>query len=261
MKRYLDVFFRFFKLSWVNAMQYRINFFTWLSVDFLWSVIDLIFLEVLVNNIQVIGHWNKGQIIIVVGFYRILNVPVWGWLYQSFQKFVQDVKDAKLDLILTKPMDAQFTVSVQKFSFSLLSSLVTGAVFVAYGLSVLKFQPDILSVLLFLWFFAVSTLLIYAMYFFVVAFALFFDRINNIQQLFPPFFDSSRFPKEIYTGALRHIFSTVIPIALMLTVPVDALFGSVAWKAVIILHAMTVVFLVSGRLAWRQGLRRYSSAA
>lgn len=261
MKKYITLFLKLFSLSWVGAMQYRTNFMMWLFIDFLWSWMDLIFFMTLINTTHVIGTWNIGQSVVVIGLFRILAIIVWGWLYPSFSKFVHDIREGRLDLLLVKPFETQFAVSVQKFSFSLLSSLFTGTGFIVLGFTILGYTPDIKTLSIFLWMFVVATLLIYSCYFLIVSFALFFERIDNIHHIFPAIYDGSRYPKEIYAGLIQRALTTVFPIALMISVPANTLFGNTQHIPIVTVHVMTILFLILGRLVWKQGLKKYSSAS
>src|SRR3989344_6765785 len=110
MRKYISLFFKFISLSWMREMEYRSNFITWMIIDFTWSAMDLLFMLVLINFTQVLGSWSKGQMLVVLGFFRIMVIPVWGWLFQSFSLIPKYISEGMLDMILTKPIDSQFMV-------------------------------------------------------------------------------------------------------------------------------------------------------
>jgi ABC-type uncharacterized transport system permease subunit len=142
MTRLLKLYLHFLKLAWMRSLEYRVNFMTWMVVDTGWSFLDMIFFSALINFTQVIGTWNRGQALVVIGVFRLLVIPVWGWMFSSFSKIPRLISEGKLDLLLGKPVDNQFLVSVQDFSFSILPSLVTGSVFTVYGLYLLRIVPS-----------------------------------------------------------------------------------------------------------------------
>lgn len=261
MKRYIRIFLHVFSLSWIQAMQYRTHFIIWMLVDTLWAFMDLIFMVVLIHTTQRIGSWTQPQVITIIGVFRLLMIIIWGWLYQSFSQFVNSVREGKLDLLLTKPLNTQFAVSVQKFSFAVIPSFITGVGFLLYGLHLLHTPLTFLSILFFLWFLCVSAVLIYAVYFFFSVWVLFLERLNNIHHLFPSIFEGSRFPKEIFPHTLQHIVLIIIPIGLMLSIPASALFGEIQWGFVALFHGVTLGFLFLGRFLFHYGLRKYSSAS
>lgn len=245
----------------MRDMEYRSNFITWVIIDTCWSSLDFLFMSVLISFTHTLGSWSKGEMFIVLGFYRVMVVPVWGWLFQSFSLVPQYISEGKLDLILTKPLDSQFQVSSRQFGFSILPSLLAGIGFILYGFHILGTSPSLLSVIGFLWLTIISTVLIYGIYFAIVSCSLFVGRLNNIHHVFTSLYDASRYPGSIFSPLLQRILTTIFPIALMVTVPAESLFSSFNLSNIIYFHLAAIGFLIIGRKIWTTGLRHYSSAS
>ncbi len=58
-------------------------------------------------------------------------------------------------------------------------------------------------------------------------------KVDNLSYLFVSIFDAARWPADVFRGALRAVFTFVVPLALMTTFP--------------------------ARAAWRAGLRRFAA--
>ena len=261
MKKHLKIISSFLKLSWLASMEYRANFFSWLLVDTGWAIMDLIFFNTLVQNLGSLGPWTRGEVFIVVGMFRLLQVPVWAWMFQSFSRIPNMISKGELDLVLTKPFDSQFGVSFRNFSINMIASIITGIFYMYMGYTIMHQIPSSLNIFYLLWLLTISTGLIYGVYFSTVATSLFFDRLNNIHHLFPHFYDAARYPREIYPAPLQLIFLTIWPMILIIGVPAEALFGRPNWSLIIWLHILTVIFILLGRFIWTKGLRHYSSAS
>ncbi len=259
--KYIKLALHFLKLSWMREAEYRTNFMIWCLVDIGWTIIDIIFFVTLIRNIGAIGNWNLGESLIVIGVFRLLVIPVWSWMFQSFSVIPKNIAEGRLDIILVKPTNSQFLVSVQKFSFSTIPSIVGGTAFIIFGFKVLGHFPTPVNSLIFLHLLLLSIVLMYGVYFSTIASSLFFDRLGNIHHVFTSLFDASRFPKEIYGHFLRHLFTLIVPIALMTTVPSEALFGKLELKWIIWFHIITLLFFLLGKTIWNQGLKKYSSAS
>ncbi len=242
-------------------MEYRANFFLWLLVDTGWAVMDLIFFNTLVQNLGSLGHWTRGEVFAVVGLFRLLQIPIWAWMFQSFSKLPNMIAHGELDMVLTKPIDSQFGVSFRYFSINMIASLVTGIFYIFMGFRIMHQVPSVLNILYLIWLLTISSALVYGVYFLTVTSALFFDRLNNIHHLFPHFSDAARYPKEIYPAPLQLIFLTIWPMILIIGVPAESLFGRPNWGLIVWLHVLTVIFLFAGRFVWTKGLRHYSSAS
>ena len=252
----------FIKQSFMETLEYRTDFVVRTVVSNAWLVLDIIFLSALISNISTIGTWNLTQATIALGVYRMLAFFIWSWMLYSFALIPKIVNNGHLDLLLTKPVDSQVIVSFRKFIFIHVSSLIVGIVLVLRGVGQLNYIIPPERWLLFLWMFIVAIALIYGFYFLTISACLFTDRLENIYQLFTEaFYTASRYPKEIYIGFFRVMLTSVVPIALMVSVPAEAIFTDLSWQTIIWFHFLAIFFMISSRMLWQFGLKRYSSAS
>ena|SRR3989338_9122875 len=261
MKRYFKLFIAMFKIAWISNMEYRANFILGLTIDICWTIADLIFFTVLMQNVQAIGSWTQAETLIMVGLYRLLGVFVWGWMQPSFERIPTFINNGQLDLILTKPIDSQFLLSFHQYSMNLVSSLVGGIVMIAVGLSLRGGLPSLPVFILFCWVFLVSIFLAYGVYFLTMTVSLFVDRLNNIVYLFQSMYDTARYPREIYGYVMQRMMISVVPLALMIGMSSDVLFGRASLGFLVWFHLLAIGFFFLGRSVWKVGLRRYSSAS
>lgn len=242
-------------------MEYRANFLIYLFIHFLWAGLDLVFTLVIVG-VGRIGDWTVPQAIIAFCLLRIVDIVPWGWFLESFSLLPSFVNDGGMDTILTKPIDSQYLISIKKFSFSMIiSNLVGGTIALIYIFYKYNIWPSAIQYLSFAFLLVISLFLIYGMYFLSMTVLLYTNRLNNIQQLFIQLFDMSRLPKEVYVGAARIILTSILPIALMIAVPAEALFKGPDPLMWIYFVVLAIVFLFLGRWSWSNGLRKYASAS
>ena len=220
------------------------------------------FLSALMTNVIALGAWSLPQALVVVGIFRIMAAFVWGWFWQSFSQTSKLVNEGGLDFLLTKPLDPQFLVSTTRFSFNQLPSLLGGIALVVYGLHLLSYTPSFSTVLLSIWLFIISLGLAYCLYFITIVFCFYSERLNNVQHLFAEtFYSTGRYPKEIYHPLVQRLLTSVLPVALIISVPANTLFSPPDWTTIIWLHFLLFVFLAVSRQFWLVSLRRYSSAS
>ncbi len=261
MRRYLRVLLKFINLSWMINLEYRTNFIIWGFIDVGWTVMDLIFFSALISQTKTIGTWSYGEMLVLIGLSRIMVVPVWAWMYQSFSQIPRMVSRGDLDLILTKPVDSQFLASTRYFSFSILPSLVGGTIIAYTGFKVLNHFPSLANIIGTVGLLIITIALAYGMYFSSVALTLYFNRLNNIHQIFTHLFDNAKYPPEIFPLLLQRVLTSILPLCLMLIVPASYLVSRLSMKDAVIFFLVTIFFLVISRLIWTNGLRRYSSAS
>ncbi len=261
MKRYLVLLVSFLKLSWMVGMEYRVNFLVWLAVDLGWGLADLYFYTILFQNVQSLGRWGISETLVVVGIFRVLMVPAWGWMTTSFEQLPKMIHSGQLDMLMTKPVDSQFMVSCNKFAFSLLSSAIVGPTLIWMGLAQRNIPISVAQVGVFILSLFATTFLMYAVFFLFMTACLFTERLNNIVYVFTSMFDMARYPKDIYGLIPQRIFTSILPVALMVSVPADILFGFTSPWYILQLLGLGVVFFIVGRTVWLYGLRRYTSAS
>lgn len=261
MKRYFVLLSSFLKLSWMVGMEYRINFIIWLLVDLGWGIADLYFYTVLLRNIQAMGHWGISETLVVVGIFRVLMVPAWGWFTTSFEQLPKMIHSGQLDMLMTKPVDSQFMVSCNKFAFSLLSSAIVGPALIWAGLVQRNIPISLVQIGTFILSLIATTFLMYSVFFLLMTACLFTERLNNIVYVFTSAFDMARYPKDIYAIIPQRIFTSIFPVALMVSVPADILFGFTNPLYMFQLLGLGILFFIAGRTVWFYGLRRYTSAS
>jgi ABC-2 type transport system permease protein len=93
-----------------------------------------------------------------------------------------------------------------------------------------------------------------------VSAAFYLVRIDNLTQLFNAVFDAARWPIQVFRGAVRTIFTFVIPLALMTTYPAEALLGRPMLPTLAASLAAAALALALARLVWRASIARYTSA-
>jgi ABC-2 type transport system permease protein len=258
---YLRLLLSFLHSSWMNVLEYRADFLIWVAVDIGWTTMDVVFYLALINYVELIGNWGVAETIVVLGLFRILTSFMWGWMVENFGKIPFMVEKGELDLLLVKPVDAQFVVSFRRgIAFSLMSSVIAGTALIWYGLLLrgIPISP-------FQWFgfavmFAVGVTTMYACYFLLICGTFFVDRLN-MTHFFSTLFDYSKYPKEVYGIVGQRIMTSVLPIGLILTMPSDVLFGTVSWPFILWSFVLMIGYFFITRWVWQHGLRRYGSAA
>jgi ABC-2 type transport system permease protein len=79
--------------------------------------------------------------------------------------------------------------------------------------------------------------------------------------LFGSIFDAARWPSSIFKGALRLVFTFVIPLAVMTTFPAEALLGRAGGAKLAAAVGTAAVAVALSRVAWKRALASYTSAS
>ena len=102
--------------------------------------------------------------------------------------------------------------------------------------------------------------LLYALWILTVSAAFYVVRIDNLTQLFSAIFDAARWPVGVFRGAVRLLFTFVIPLALMTTYPAQALLGTLPMTTLAGALAGAAAALAVTRIVWLASIAKYTSA-
>lgn len=242
-------------------MVYRANFFTWSAVTLGWVVFNILFLELIFGNLDTLAGWNKGQVFILQGFIFLIDLILWGVIYNNLYDFPQKITRGTMDLELVKPVDAQFILSLKQFAMNQINSLILGIAMISYGIRVGGLHPTILDFVYAFLVFLIAAFFLYSGYFASVCTAFWFDRLSNIVYLFPQLRQFSKVPLPALRGWVRVVLVYFLPAALIASLPSQFLFGERHFDLVGVLAFLAVISFLFSRWIFAQGLKKYSSAS
>src|SRR5207302_590947 len=136
--RSLRVAWIFFRVSAMNELQYRTNFFVAAFQSLLSVGVALIVLRLVYSHTSQLNGWNQSQLLCVLGIQILLGGVVHAAIQPNMQRLVDEVRDGKLDYVLTKPEDAQAIVSVRQVEIWQADDVISGVIVLIVGVSQLQ---------------------------------------------------------------------------------------------------------------------------
>jgi ABC-2 type transport system permease protein len=104
-------------------------------------------------------------------------------------------------------------------------------------------------------------LVIYSLWIVLIALTFWFTKFDNNVTLLQALMDTGRFPATVYPTWLRVIVTFIVPIAIVTTVPLQALRGELVWWQIALALAVGVAAFALSRAVWQAGIKRYSGAS
>ena len=261
MLRYLRLLAVGLRISLVLAAHYRWNFVIDGLVSVLWTGLGLVPLYVAFHARPELEGWTYATALVVVGWFTLLKGVLDGAINPSLLTVVEQIRQGTLDFVLLKPADAQFLVSTARFEpWKVLDAFAALGVFV-YAFHLLGRAPGALDVLASLALLACATLVLYSIWILVIAAAFWVVRLDNLAYLFNSVFDFARWPVSVFRGALRLVFTFVIPLGIMTTYPAEALLGTLSLRTALLSVGGALAFAVISRAVWTRAIGRYTSAS
>ncbi|MFM7652258.1 MAG: ABC transporter permease, partial [Vulcanococcus sp.] len=106
-----------------------------------------------------------------------------------------------------------------------------------------------------------AAVILYSLWFVLAALSIWFVKIWNATEVLRSVLVAGRYPVSAYPPTLRLLFTFVLPVAFLTTVPAQALIGQGSWPWALGSLLVALIVLCATRLFWRFALRHYTSAS
>jgi len=258
--RYLRLWRLFFQNCLLRELGFRANFILRILGNLLSFGINILFFRIIYLNAPSIGGWDLYQVLILVSTCQIIN-SLHSALFGGIARLNDYVQGGGLDLILLKPLDPQFLISLRFVDFQSLVGLIFPVALIIYIASLGKISPNPSHIILYLLLLISGLLLRYSLGFLVMASALWIVRADALYSLYNYIASLAQYPLSIYQGGVRLFFTLVIPIIVIANYPALSLIGRLSFPFVVLALAITFFFLLISRYIFFLGLRSYTSAS
>jgi ABC-2 type transport system permease protein len=211
---YLAVFVMFARNSLVREMMFRANFLIELVSSFSWSLMNLAFYALVYNLMDREGRsdiagWSQYEFFVFIATTIFVNSLVEALFMENAEELSELTRTGGLDFALLKPIDTKLILVAGLLAYSL--PRIEG----------LKLTP--LHVVLYLLYVALGVMILYSVMIALAATSIWLGRNQSLYDFWFYITNFSRYPMEIYDGPygkpLRHIFTFIIPILVVINVP------------------------------------------
>jgi viologen exporter family transport system permease protein len=261
MKRYATLLGVQLRASLQLAMQYRADFLIGGLMALFWLFWNLVPMVVVWRTRPSVAGWTFPEALLVVAWFTLLRGLLEGAVQPSLLAVVEHIRKGTLDFVLLKPADAQFLVSTSRFEPARSLDVIGAIGLMVWALRTLGRSPSAAQIATAFLLTLASAALLYSLAILVVSAAFWVVRLDNLIYLFNSIFDAGRWPRSVFRGAWRLLFTFVIPLALMTTYPAEALLGRLAPSTLGLALAGTVLFALGSRFLWLRAIGHYTSAS
>lgn len=261
MKKHMKVLLEFFRACMVEDLEYRTHFVGNVVTSLFWVIIAILTVDVFFGQTTNLGGWNYYEVLVLLGIFNTINGFIEFALRQNMTRIVEHIRKGTLDYVLTKPVDSQFFVSFRHLVFWRLADIFWGVILILYSLTKLDRWPTLLDFLIFMILILTAMILVYSIWMILMTTSFWFVKIENLSFIFSSFFETTRFPVDVYKGWLRILLTFILPAAFMTSVPAAALTGKWTITTTLIAVFVSVVFFMVSRIFWKFALRSYTSAS
>ena len=250
-------------VNWKQEIVYRFNFWMMVVSEILFFCTSIVYIYFLfeVGNIETIAGYSLYDFYFVFALSDLMGLLSMLFVVPTMVKFKTEIHDGRYDFILLRPK-SWFITFVRRswFAASSLSFLYTFLLiaYVSDKISLNLFSWDLLYVVLLI----VYGFVLYSlMYWIAGLICLYFPEFHALQALLGSSQSVKQNPRKVYPRWVSWIFRTVFPLMLVVNPVYDLMDGKIDFEYVGYLLLVLLMFVLLFAFMWKDGMRRYDSAA
>lgn len=256
----------FWKFGFHLQIMYRFNSLMILLGTTSWVLIDILFYQVTVSKINVLGGWTLAELVVLSSVVNLLFMQSRIFYQDGFEQTVERINNGDFDLYLAKPVSSQLLSILLPPDFTKIVFAPTTVILfiLAYNIdNQIYFSAGGIHIFLSIMMILLSFLINYSLYLIFTTFSFFAGRVEAVLDFYEGMVDFMKYPLEIYQGFLRVILGGILPVGLLASIPAMILLGKVERPFTLACNyfLLSLVFLVISQIFWRFGLKHYSSAS
>jgi ABC-2 type transport system permease protein len=245
------------RVSLATAMAYRSDFLFDGATGLLRTAATVAPVALVFTWREEVAGWNATDAASVMGFWLVMHGVLSAFIEPNLGAAVESIRNGSLDLLLLRPADAQLLVSLRRIAPGALVDLPVGLALVGLAAPGAAAGDLVAAAVLVV----CGLLALYGLWLLAICASFVFVRVDNVRFLLWAVADAGRWPRDVFSGAVRLVLTVVVPVAVATSLPAEALAGR--WSAGLLAtgFGVAVGFLVLSRVVWLQSLRRYASAS
>ena len=257
MARYWRVYRAFLRSALIRELEFKANFFAKIIQNVVWLGFFLMLVSVFFGHSTEMAGWGRGETLVLGATVYIMGAICTAF-FPGLNEIAEMVRTGTLDFVITRPIDSQFWVSMRKFNFDQIGTVVAGFAMLAVGVGHL---PSLAQVGAYVLGMFTAIALFYALNLVLMTTSIWFIRLDNLFVLSESVTNVARFPLTIYPSGLQRFLTYVVPLGFLGTIPTGQLMRRVDLPLLTWGLGWTLVALVGSRWFWRYALSRYASAS
>ena len=251
----------FLKVNIQMSLAYRADTIVNILLNLMWLGWELLSLGIIFSNTETIGGWDFGELIALLGVFRLVHTLMIALIWPNTEKFNQSFRDGSMDYTLLQPVNSMFLVTFSRITVWRAWDLILASILVAIGVNLSGATTTPLDILTFILLTVSGAIIIYSLWIVLIALTFWFTKFDNNVTILQALLDAGRYPVTVYPVWLRILVTFVIPIAVATTIPLQGLRGDLTLPRVLMFLAIGIASFLIASQVWKRGLKQYSGAS
>lgn len=250
------------RLRFQNLMIFRLDFFGPFFVDGSLFLIQILAFNAIYSNIETIGTWGRGEMIIYIGTFSLLNAVSMTCVFFGVSGIPGKVRSGEMDLYLSKPISPLFRLTFERINPGSIPLIVMSICIILFGIKTSGIVINRNRLIIYLFWLMVMSILYYEMEVLIRSVSFFTVSTAGMNQLEDTALSlCMQLPGIAFYGIYKIIFYFILPYGIMATLPVQSLIGDMRFKMAVEGIAVLIVFSLLTGIVWKKGLKHYNSAS
>ena len=258
---YLKLISTFFKVNVQMSLAYRADTVVSILLNLMWLGWELLGLSIIFSNTDTLGGWGFGELIALLGVFRLINTLMIALIWPNTEKFNQSIRDGSMDYTILQPVNSMFLVTFSRMTVWRAWDLVLAIALIVVGINLSGDITTPLSILSFVLLTVSGAVVIYSLWIVLIALTFWFTKFDNNVTILQALLDAGRYPVSVYPVWLRILVTYLVPIAIATTIPLQALRGDLTLPRVLLFMGIGITSFWIASLVWKAGIKRYSGAS
>ena len=243
-------------------MVWRFSFFGAFFADGTLFLVQLLTFQVIYSQVDAIGDWSRGQMIIFIGTFSMINGLNMLIYFFGLIGIPDKIKNGDLDQYLTKPVNTLLRLTFENVNPGSFPLVIMSILIIAYGVQTTGIEVSFFLGLGYAGLVLLMTLLWYDMEVILRTIPFLVISANGIMQLEGHLIEMNfKVPGILFRGAFKIIFYFIVPYGIMSTIPTQLLSGALTMSGLVQALCVVVFFTAFTFWFWIFGLRHYKSAS
>lgn len=261
-KKNMHVLRELFCLRVHGLMVFRFDFFAPFFVDGSLFLIQLLAFYAIYSNVDAIGSWGKGEMILYIGTFSLINALNMTIYFFGVNSIPYRVRSGELDLYLSKPISPLFVLTFENISPGSVPLVIMSICIIAYSVHMMNMKLTIVMIAGYVFWLIIMTILYYEMEVIIRSISLYIVSMARMEQIEEAGIDlCMKLPGIAFYGVYKIIFYLILPYGIMATLPVQSMIGEMNLQTAVYGIGIVALFSVITAVLWKQGLKHYNSAS
>ncbi|MBI5044975.1 MAG: ABC-2 family transporter protein [Candidatus Levybacteria bacterium] len=259
MKKYLLLWFKVTMQTTQVAFASRTGVILFTLGKIIRFIFFIFFLFIVTSKTNSLAGYTVWQIILFFLTFNLIDV-ISQFLWRDVYRFRSYIVSGNFDMILAKPISSLFRALFGGSDILDLFTLVPLLLFLAFVVS--KLDPvSLIDIALYTVLVLNGLIIALALHVFVLALGVVTTEVDNAIWMVREITQLGRFPIKVYPHPISFLFTYILPVAALVTIPSHALMGLLTPEGIIISLAFSSLLYFSSIWCWRSALKKYASAS